>query len=135
MDQALECITKKYAQFSGRAARQEFWLFALLYIIVYLVASWIDAMAGFYYMQSITMGAFIFPLPIPVLTTILSIVLGLPYLAVVSRRLHDTNWRAWWMLLAFIPLIGAIWLLVLFCLPGTDGENRFGLDPRTRSSE
>ena len=121
----MESITKKYAQFSGRAGRQEFWLFALLFCIVYLVALTIDTAAGFFYILSIPMGPIGFPLVIPILTTILSSALALPYLAVVSRRLHDTNRSAWWMLIAFIPLIGAIWLLVLFCFPGTDRENRY----------
>ena len=53
----------------------------------------------------------------------------LPSLAVGVRRLHDTDRSGWWLLIAFIPLIGAIVLLVFFCTRGTPGPNRFGNDP------
>jgi uncharacterized membrane protein YhaH (DUF805 family) len=49
--------------------------------------------------------------------------------AVTVRRLHDQNMSGWWMLLAFIPLIGTIILLVWMCTRGTNGPNRFGADP------
>jgi uncharacterized membrane protein YhaH (DUF805 family) len=50
----------------------------------------------------------------------------LPSIAVGVRRLHDKDKSGWWMLLHFVPLIGAIVLLVWFCQKGTDGANRFG---------
>jgi len=53
----------------------------------------------------------------------------IPAFAVLARRLHDTDKSAWWMLLLIIPLAGII-LLVFSFLKGTDGENRFGPDPR-----
>ena len=52
-----------------------------------------------------------------------------PSLAVSVRRLHDTNKKGWWLLMYLIPFIGAIWLIVLFCFKGMEGENRFGPDP------
>jgi uncharacterized membrane protein YhaH (DUF805 family) len=45
------------------------------------------------------------------------------------RRLHDTDRSAWWWLIAFVPLVGAILLIVWLCQRGTDGPNRFGLAP------
>jgi uncharacterized membrane protein YhaH (DUF805 family) len=54
-----------------------------------------------------------------------------PYLAVCVRRLHDPDRSGWWLLLWSVPLIGLIWLIVVCCLKGSDGENRFGTDPLT----
>jgi len=53
----------------------------------------------------------------------------LPSIAVGVRRLHDLDKSAWWYLLLLLPLIGAVVLLVWFCMPGTAGRNRFGADP------
>ena len=53
----------------------------------------------------------------------------LPSLAVTVRRLHDTNRSGWWVLITLIPYIGGIILLILLCLKGTEGDNRFGEDP------
>jgi uncharacterized membrane protein YhaH (DUF805 family) len=57
----------------------------------------------------------------------------LPHLAVSVRRLHDVNRTGWWYLLGFVPLLGAIVLLVWFCTDGTRGPNRFGADPKANS--
>ena len=56
------------------------------------------------------------------------LIITIPVLSVTCRRLHDTNRSGWFLLLYFIPLIGLIWLLVLCCLEGTEGENRYGPD-------
>jgi uncharacterized membrane protein YhaH (DUF805 family) len=53
-----------------------------------------------------------------------------PGLAVLSRRLHDTGKSFWWVLIGLIPLLGAIVLLVFTCLPGTQGPNQYGSDPK-----
>ena len=60
---------------------------------------------------------------------IAALALFLPGLAVSIRRLHDRDKSGWWVLLAFIPLIGAIILLIWFIMRGTQGPNRFGPDP------
>ncbi|MEC7488240.1 MAG: DUF805 domain-containing protein [Pseudomonadota bacterium] len=112
MELALKCVTEKYATFTGRARRQEFWMFVLAYIIVYLLAIVIDMAAGLY-----------------VVTGILGLALLIPTIAVTVRRLHDINRTGWWILIYFVPLIGAIVMLVFCCLKGTAGENRFGEDP------
>ncbi|MDG4768408.1 DUF805 domain-containing protein [Solwaraspora sp. WMMD406] len=59
-----------------------------------------------------------------------SLALLLPSLAVGVRRLHDTDRSGWWLLIALIPIVGAIVLLVFFVLDGTHGPNRFGPDPK-----
>ena len=110
---------KKYADFSGRAPRAEYWWFYLLIIIVYAVAMIIDSILG-------TDHAFG---PYGIVMAVSMLALLIPSLAAAVRRLHDTDRSGWWLLIAFIPLIGAIVLLVFFVTQGTTGSNRFGEDP------
>ena len=110
---------KKYADFSGRAPRAEYWWFYLFMIILYCVAMILDGMSG---------GGF-GGTPYGLFTAILALGLIIPGLAVSVRRLHDTDRSGWWLLISFIPLIGAIVLLVFTVTQGTQGDNRFGSDP------
>jgi uncharacterized membrane protein YhaH (DUF805 family) len=121
MNLVVQCITKKYAEFSSRASRKEFWLFFLFYIIAWVVLSVIDGLVGTYDVES-GFGMF---------SGIYMLATLVPYLAVCVRRLHDTDRSGWWLLVSLVPLIGAIWFIVLCCLKGSDEENRFGADPLT----
>jgi uncharacterized membrane protein YhaH (DUF805 family) len=107
---AVRTCLSKYVDFQGRAMRSEFWWFALFNIIVQIVTSLIDRGVLNY----------------PVLSTIATLALILPGLAVSVRRLHDTDRSGWWLLISFIPLIGAIVLIVWYCTKGSVGQNRFG---------
>ncbi len=109
---------KKYAQFSGRATRQEFWLFMLLYFIANIIATVIDIVAFPVLIASVQPAGII-----------VSLALIIPGIAVTVRRLHDIDKSGWWCLLGFIPIIGWIILLVWHCTKGTEGANRFGDDP------
>ena len=112
---------KKYAVFSGRARRKEYWLFMLLYFIAMVVAGLFDDLVvGERVAFDSTMGVF---------SWIVFLGLLIPSIAVSVRRLHDKNLRGWWVLLFLIPLIGTIALFILYCMRGTDGDNRFGADP------
>ena len=102
-------VMEKYANFSGRAMRSEYWWFVLAYLIAYLVLSIVDYALG-----------------AQLLTTILSLGLLIPSIAVGVRRLHDLDKSGWWLLLGLIPLIGRLVLIYWFCQPGTPGPNRFG---------
>ena len=117
MNYFIDCLTKKYVQFSGRARRQEFWLFVLFNfiasIIINVIAVTLIKVTG--------VGAF---------GTIYSLAVLLPGFAVLFRRLHDIGKSGWWWLIAFIPFIGAIILLVFCCLDSHPGENRFGPNPK-----
>ncbi|GGE73695.1 DUF805 domain-containing protein [Shewanella carassii] len=104
---------KKYADFTGRARRTEYWMFTLFYIIFSLVVSAIDYALG-----------------TTVLGLIYSLGLLLPSIAVAARRLHDTDRSGWWQLLAFIPIVGWIVLLVFYCQDSEVGDNRFGSNPK-----
>ena len=116
MNLIIGCIRPKYATFSGRARRKEYWLFYLAWIILALLGLVIDKVIGSTIIEIGFVG-------------IVNAALACPVLAVSARRLHDTNRKAWWLLLYLIPFIGAIWLIVLFCIKGTEGENQFGPDP------
>jgi uncharacterized membrane protein YhaH (DUF805 family) len=107
---------QRYFEFSGRSSRSEFWFFMLIYFIIYIVAALID---GFVFGTWQGQG-------FGILTLIVALVHLIPGLAVAVRRLHDTDRRGWWIFIALVPLIGTIWLIVLYCLPSTPGDNRFG---------
>lgn len=101
-------VMQKYANFSGRAIRSEYWWFILAYIIAYLVLAIVDYVLG-----------------AQLLTAILSLALLIPSIAVGVRRLHDLDKSGWWLLLGFVPIVGLI-LIYWFAQPGTPGANRFG---------
>ena len=82
-----------------------------------MIAGAIDSTLGFYFHDY------------GVISSIFWLVTLIPFLAVAVRRLHYTNRRGWWLFISVIPLIGLIWLVVLMCLRGTSGENRFGQEP------
>ena len=111
---------KKYADFTGRARRKEFWMYVLLNIGIMIVTSILDGMAG---MSGKIDGVY------GPITAIAALGLLIPSIAVSVRRLHDTDRSGWWLLLAFVPFIGGLVLLVFYILEGTRGTNRFGTDP------
>jgi uncharacterized membrane protein YhaH (DUF805 family) len=110
--QAISSGFSNYVNFAGRAIRSEYWYWTLFFFIGSIVASIIDAVLG-----------------IRMFDTIFGLAVLLPSIAVGVRRLHDLDRTGWWLLLGFIPLIGAIVLIVWFCSRGTVGANRFGPDP------
>ena len=109
---------KRYAQFSGRSRRKEYWMFTLFTILVSIAASLIDVILGFGFQNNGPVGI------------IASLALLVPGIAVAMRRLHDTDRSGWWLLLFLLPIIGWIVLLVFYCTDGTPGTNRFGPDPK-----
>ncbi len=104
---------KKYADFTGRARRSEYWMFVLFYIIFYIVAAVLDSVIG----------------TLPILTLVYSLALLIPAISVATRRLHDTGRTGWWQLISFVPLIGAIILLV-FLVQDSRDENEYGANPK-----
>jgi uncharacterized membrane protein YhaH (DUF805 family) len=113
--QAIAAGFQNYVNFSGRAARSEYWFWTLFSVLVSIAASLID------------LGLFT-SLNFSPLSTIVSLGLLLPSLAVSVRRLHDLDRTGWWLLLV-LTVIGDILLLIWFCMRGTIGPNRFGPDP------
>lgn len=129
---------RKYADFSGRARRMEFWLFWLFLIGIEIVFSILIGMTGGSMMaMSDPNGLSTMSGPAMGLWSLYGLILlGLfiPSLAVAIRRLHDTNRSGWWVLIALIPFLGALVLLVFYVLDGTPGPNKYGPDPKGRVS-
>ena len=113
-------VLKKYAVFGGRARRKEYWFFVLFNFIFAVVLAFIDGMTGTFNAET----------GIGVLSGIYGLAVFIPGIAVTIRRLHDTDRIGWWLLICFIPLIGAIWLFVLMVIDGTPGQNQYGPDPK-----
>lgn len=118
---AIASVFSKYATFSGRAPRSEFWWFWLLNLIVSIAVDGPEFRQGMNGMAH--MGG-----P-SLLSTIWHLAVFIPTLAVSVRRLHDIDRSGWWLLLWLIPIIGWIVLLVFYVTRGTHGPNRFGTDP------
>jgi uncharacterized membrane protein YhaH (DUF805 family) len=101
----------KYAQFSGRSSRSAYWWFVLFYVLVFIAASIIDAAIN-----------------TQVLAVLAVLALFLPSLAVLVRRLHDTDRSGWWVFISFVPFIGYIVLIVFACTDSSP-TNRWGDGP------
>lgn len=112
-------VIRRYAEFSGRATRYEYWMFQLFSCIFSLVLTILDNLI----------------FNIEILSTFFSLFILCPSLALLFRRLHDTNRSGWWWLLMFVPLIGWIWLFILCVLPGSPGLNKYGHNAYTGKLE
>ena len=106
-------ITEHYFDFNGRARRQTFWYFFLVNIVISIVLGIIDGIIG----TTIIGGLY-------------SLAVLLPGLGLSVRRLHDLDKSGWYLLIAIIPIIGAIVLIYWFIQPGTAGANQYGADPK-----
>jgi uncharacterized membrane protein YhaH (DUF805 family) len=101
------CLTKKYADFNGRAARPEYWWFILFTVLVGMAVSYISHMLGMLFQIGILV----------------------PSIAAAARRLHDTNRSGWWQLIGLIPVLGWIVLIVFLALEGEVTDNQYGSKP------
>ena len=113
-------VLKKYSVFSGRARRKEYWIFLLFNIAISIVLAIIDGATGTF---SEEMG-------LGLLGGVYALGVLLPSIAVSVRRLHDTDRSGWWLLIAVIPVLGAIVLLVFMALVSNPGENQYGANPK-----
>ena len=113
-------VIKSYSDFNGRSRRKEYWMFTLWNFIFALLAISLDYSFGIVY-PSIGYG----PLYIAYALFVL-----VPNIAVAIRRLHDTGKSGWMYLVAFIPIAGWIWLLILLIKEGDQGNNAYGEDPK-----
>lgn len=117
---------KRYADFSGRSRRKEYWMFALLQILLLFPLLGIAfAMTDLSDGSASGGSMFVF-----VLLMIVALALFIPSLAVQVRRFHDQDKSGWFILLGFIPYVGGLILFVFMCIEGTRGPNRYGPDPK-----
>ena len=129
MEWYLKVMRDNYANFKGRARRKEYWMFVLVYVIILIACMVLDNVLGTVFMMDagplgeISMGY-------GWLYSICSLVHFIPGLALVVRRLHDVGKSGWFYLLILIPIVGWIWLLVLYCTEGQKEDNKWGPDPK-----
>lgn len=110
-------VLKKYAVFTGRARRSEYWYFALFVFIINIVLSAVDYLI---------MGAG--ESGIAPLSGIFGLAILLPTIGVGVRRLHDMGKVGWWMLISFIPFGGLV--LLYFFVQDSEPDNQYGPCPK-----
>ena len=117
-----------YCNFSGRASRKEYWYFFLFNTII-------SNFLGILYAFAFSVRSYVLLFIFFCLAIVYTLVVLLPSIAVSVRRLHDTGKSATWLFIVLIPLVGFIWLLMFMLEPGMEGDNRYGIDPKTLSIE
>ena len=108
---AIKTCFSKYADFTGRARRSEFWFWSLFTFIVVVLLCCIPVIGW-------------------ILLPIAGIAFIIPSLAVGARRLHDTGKSGWWWLINLIPTVGTIILIVFWVQDSNAGENQYGANPK-----
>lgn len=116
---AVSTCFRKYATFEGRARRSEYWYWALFQILVGFVLIGIDYSVSLIVLDD--MG---------ILTTLFSLVVLVPNIAVTVRRLHDIGRSGWWYWIYFVPILGFIVLLVFCVTDSKQEENEYGPSPK-----
>jgi uncharacterized membrane protein YhaH (DUF805 family) len=113
--EAIRSVLSKYADFSGRARRSEYWYWTLAVIVALVVCIIISAISH-------TLGLVLYVL----------VALGtlVPGIAVAVRRMHDTGRSGWWLFIGLVPLVGGIILLVFACQDSQPGSNEYGASPK-----
>ena len=113
MNYWLGCF-KKYAEFSGRARRKEYWMFILFNMLVAFGVNIVDAVLG---MEGVLAAGY-------------SLAALIPAWAVFTRRMHDIGKSGWWWLIGLVPIVGAIVQLVFMCKDSQPGDNAYGPNPK-----
>jgi uncharacterized membrane protein YhaH (DUF805 family) len=113
-------VLKKYAEFTGRARRREYWTFVLFNILISIGLAIIDSLTG----------SFTFERGFGVLGGLYALAVLIPSIAVGVRRLHDTNRSGWWLLIGLIPCIGFIVLIYFAVQDSQAGDNKYGANPK-----
>ncbi|MGX9460214.1 DUF805 domain-containing protein [Shewanella sp. A14] len=112
-------VLKQYFDFSGRARRKEYWMFGLISAVISIILTLVDMGVGLY---SDIYGA-------GLLSSVYSMAILIPSLAVSVRRLHDSDHSGWWLLLVLIPILGILIILAVMCFNSKD-DNEYGPNPK-----
>lgn len=126
--EAIKVCWRRYAIFSGRACRAEFWYWSLFisligcfFCLLYLIA--IGDFITYRYDES-------FVVVVTILSSFVNLILYLPTLAVSIRRLHDIGLSGWYYLICLIPFIGGL-LLLLWSTNDSMEDNQYGTNPKS----
>ena len=113
MEWYLKVVRDNYANFNGRASRQEYWMFILFNMIFGIGIMGIDIILGLGFLDAIY-----------------TLAIMIPSMAVGIRRLHDIGKSGWMFLILLIPLIGFIWFITLMVTDSNPSENDYGPSPK-----
>lgn len=125
LDYLKTALTRDYTKFSGRARRSEFWYFTLFYTLISILAILLDE-AFNTYLDGVSRerGAF---------EAIIQLLLFVPSISVSIRRMHDIGRSGWWVLINFIPLLGALYFIYLATVDSEPQPNKWGPSPKYRA--
>jgi uncharacterized membrane protein YhaH (DUF805 family) len=141
---SVQLSLRRYVDFAGRSRRAEYWWFVLFGFLATTIASRLDAAfvrpwdglldrfldgVGLVALSDAVDLVPTFPL-VGGLSSLVTIALLVPGLAVAVRRLHDVGMSGWWLLIGAVPFIGLVILVIFLVQPGAVGSNRFGPDPK-----
>lgn len=115
MFKAVKVFYSKYADFSGRATRSEYWYVMLFFFLVGVAAAILGALLGRDAMSAVR-----------VLLGLFSLASLVPNIALSVRRLHDIDKSGAWWFIRFVPFVGGIVLFVFSLMAGTYGPNQYG---------
>jgi len=124
----LKVVRDNYLNFKGRASREEYWMFTLFMVIFSIVAAIADNILGTVF--TIGAGSYSVSMGYGWIYTIYTLALVLPALSVLVRRLHDTGKSGWFYFIILIPLVGAVWILILLCTDSNPEDNNYGPSPK-----
>lgn len=120
MEWYLKVLKQHYADFGGRARRQEYWMFVLINMIIgFLIMAGSGAAAYATGVGSIASLSFLYQLAV-----------FIPGIAVSVRRMHDIGKSGWMLLVGLVPLIGVLIVLYFMVLDSQPGNNEYGPNPK-----
>ncbi|MDR1141018.1 MAG: DUF805 domain-containing protein [Planctomycetaceae bacterium] len=133
-------VLQKYAVFHGRARRKEYWMFVLFNTGITFAIGFVSGLLM--REQGVTIIVFLLPIPsrdfglsmgeqsATIVSNIYAFAVLVPGIAVMVRRLHDIGKSGWWLLIVFVPIVGAIVLLIWSIRDSQPGSNQYGLNPK-----
>jgi uncharacterized membrane protein YhaH (DUF805 family) len=105
---------KNFANFSGRARRQQYWMFSLFVVMISIAI--VEAFLGTFFIGAL-----------------FSLAVLVPSISIAARRLHDTGRSGWWQLILLVPLVGFI-VLIVFLVQDSKEDNEYGPNPKAAES-
>jgi uncharacterized membrane protein YhaH (DUF805 family) len=121
-------VLKNYINLTGRTGRKEFWMFTLINLVFAILAMLVDRQLGICFKMEIGYG--LQTLPFGYFFALYLLATLVPTLALQVRRLHDLGKSGWFFFICLIPVIGIIYLLVLYCTDSNAGNNGYGPNPK-----